>query len=126
MSKLRIPLKVWNGIEFGSYTKIAQEVSSNNKETRHWIAIYANYKLNFNDNNYYFFLEKTKKSMFCVIDFEMDRALVERHEGINSDDDLLNLKIYTSNSLEELSTILGKERIDQSLFVPEWRCDYPL
>lgn len=123
---LKIPQKVWNGIEFGSYTRIAQEILKNNESKRRWIAIYANYKLDFVNNKYYFFLEKTKENMFCIIDFEMDVALIEIHEGINSDEDLLNFKIYTANNTEELSHLLDNEGINQELFVPEWRCDYPL
>ncbi|NBJ33149.1 hypothetical protein GE191_05600 [Serratia fonticola] len=76
--------------------------------------------------NTIFFLKKTKENMFCIIYFEMDVALVEIHDGINFDEDLLNFKIYTANNTEELSHLLDKEGINQELFVPEWRCDYPL
>lgn len=126
MNSLKIPQKVWNGIEFGSYTKVAQEIVTGNESTRRWVAIYANYKLDFENKEYYFFLEDTKEYMFCVVDFEMDKTLVELHEGISDDEELLNLKVYKVNSVEELSTLLNEEGINQELFVPEWRCDYPL
>lgn len=43
--KLGIPLKVWNGIEFGSYIEIAQEVQPKSDDTKRWIALYALQKM---------------------------------------------------------------------------------
>ncbi|GKX52724.1 hypothetical protein [Budvicia aquatica] len=123
-----IPLKVWNGIEFGGYLNIAQEVTPVSNNSRRWVSIYANYKLDFLSNNavnYYDFLKKTKEHKYCIVDIEIAKDILQRSENIQYDD-VISMKYYPADSKEELVKIIDKLKVNQEDFVPEWKCDYPL
>ncbi|QKJ58578.1 hypothetical protein [Serratia fonticola] len=125
--KLGIPLKVWNGIEFGSYIEIAQEVQPKSDGTKRWIALYALQKMTEemkNSVHSYDFIKKSKDFMYCVVDFEIPIRIIEFNDGVDVGD-AVNLKYFTANTEDELVSIFKKEGINPELFVPPWRCDYP-
>ncbi|NXZ89504.1 hypothetical protein HZI30_21460 [Serratia fonticola] len=125
--KLGIPLKVWNGIEFGSYIEIAQEVQPKSDDTKRWIALYALQKMTEemkNSVHSYDFIKKSKDFMYCVVDFEIPIRIIEFNDGVDIGD-AVNLKYFTANTEDELVSIFKKEGINPELFVPPWRCDYP-
>ncbi|HBE9083042.1 hypothetical protein [Serratia fonticola] len=125
--KLGIPLKVWNGIEFGSYIEIAQEVQPKSDDTKRWIALYALQKMTEemkNSVHSYDFIKKSKDFMYCVVDFEIPIRIIEFNDGVDVGD-AVNLKYFTANTEDELVSIFKKEGINPELFVPPWRCDYP-
>ncbi|MBC3216673.1 hypothetical protein [Serratia fonticola] len=125
--KLGIPLKVWNGIEFGSYIEIAQEVQPKSDDTKRWIALYALQKMTEemkNSVHSYDFIKKSKDFMYCVVDFEIPIRIIEFNDGFDVGD-AVNLKYFTANTEDELVSIFKKEGINPELFVPPWRCDYP-
>lgn len=125
--KLGILLKVWNGIEFGSYIEIAQEVQSKSDDTKRWIALYALQKMTEemkNSVHSYDFIKKSKDFMYCVVDFEIPIRIIEFNDGFDVGD-AVNLKYFTANTEDELVSIFKKEGINPELFVPPWRCDYP-
>ncbi|OCJ45437.1 MULTISPECIES: hypothetical protein [Serratia] len=125
--KLGIPLKVWNGIEFGSYIEIAQEVQSKSDDTKRWIALYALQKMTEemkNSVHSYDFIKKSKDFMYCVVDFEIPIRIIEFNDGFDVGD-AVNLKYFTADTEDELVSIFKKEGINPELFVPPWRCDYP-
>lgn len=125
--KLGIPLKVWNGIEFGSYIEIAQEVQPKSDDTKRWIALYALQKMTEemkNSVHSYDFIKISKDFMYCVVDFEIPIRIIEFNDGFDVGD-AVNLKYFTANTEDELVSIFKKEGINPELFFPPWRCDYP-
>ncbi|MNG68854.1 hypothetical protein D3C73_248250 [compost metagenome] len=125
--KLGIPLKVWNGIEFGSYIEIAQKVQPKSDDTKRWIALYALQKMTEemkNSVHSYDFIKKSKDFMYCVVDFEIPIRIIEFNDGVDVGD-AVNLKYFTANTEDELVSIFKKEGINPELFVPPWCCDYP-
>lgn len=125
--KLGIPLKVWNGIEFGSYIEIAQKVQPKYDDTKRWIALYALQKMTEemkNSVHSYDFIKKSKDFMYCVVDFEIPIRIIEFNDGVDVGD-AVNLKYFTANTEDELVSIFKKEGINPELFVPPWCCDYP-
>ncbi|HBE9083040.1 hypothetical protein [Serratia fonticola] len=126
--KLGIPSKVWNGIEFSNYSKIAQEVLSNSTDMRRWIALYALFNISDeikNSVDTYEFITESKDFKYCVVDFEIPKKEIDFNDGLDSDN-AVNLKCLTANTEEELSLIFKQEGINPALFVPPWRCDYPI
>lgn len=126
--KLGIPAKVWNGIEFSKGIEIAQEVSCGESSMRRWIALYAMYNISYEIKNSigtYEFLKNAKDFKYCIVDFEMPKKLIEFNDGIDTRD-AVNFKSLTANTEDELVLMFKKERINPALFVPPWRCDYPL
>jgi hypothetical protein len=125
---LGIPAKVWNGIEFSNNDKIAQEVSSKSNEMRRWIALYALFNIpekTKNSPHAYDFLKESNGYKYCIVDFEMPKSLIEFNDGLDSDN-AVNLKCFTVNTDDELVSIFKQEGINPALFVPPWRCDYPI
>ncbi|WP_261162058.1 hypothetical protein [Serratia fonticola] len=125
--ELGIPAKVWNGIQFGSYEEIAQEVPSNKPEHRRWIALYAIYKLDedvIKNIDTYDFIKKSSGYKYCVIDFEIPINTLEISDGINLRDasSFRYTPIYNES---ELVSFFEKEGVNPALFVPSWRCEYP-
>ncbi|MBE0152797.1 MULTISPECIES: hypothetical protein [Serratia] len=128
MVKLGIPARVWNGIEFSNHSKIAQEVSSNSCDTRRWVALYALFNIPEKTKispHAYDFLRSSKDFKYCVVDFEIPKNLIEFNDGLDSDN-TINLKCLTANTEEELDSIFKQEGINPALFVPPWRCNYPI
>ncbi|WP_411753109.1 hypothetical protein [Serratia sp. (in: enterobacteria)] len=126
--KLAIPAKVWNGIEFSNYIEIAQEVSSDSSSMRRWIALYAMFNISDeikNSINTYEFLKNAKDFKYCIVDFEMSKKLIDFNDGIDTRD-TVNFKSLTANTEDQLALLFEKEEINPALFVPPWRCDYPL
>ncbi|AJQ94758.1 hypothetical protein [Gynuella sunshinyii] len=123
-----IPAKIWNGIERGSYTLIAQEAMPSGEHLRRWIAIYAVYKLDKDPEQsvYLFdFLRNVLNYRYCIVDFEVPIKYIEYADGV-SESQLVNVKTYMANTIEELYVRFEQQGIDASKFEPEWKCEYPL
>jgi len=129
MTKINIPKKVWWGLEAKSYTEIAQELQSPDDSLRKWIAIYAVYHLNFNNRfpsqRYYNFLENARDSKYLVIEFTIEKILLDTRDSIDSSDATI-IYSQTMETEEEINDFLTSKGIDPQLFTPPWTCDYPL
>jgi hypothetical protein len=95
----KIPLKVWNAIgDIGQSVVIAQELPP---------------------------IRQIFK--YCVLAFEIHRNIVlnSPENGIGASD-LEEIFCEGANSIEEVYSLLKKQGIRPDLFVPAWRCEFPL
>lgn len=124
-----IPRKVWWGLEAKSYTEIAQELPSQDKSLRKWIAIYAVYHLNFEERfpgeRYYKFLEEAKHSKYVIIEFTIPTHILETRDSIGASDTTIT-KCKSLETEEEINSFLHEHKINPELFTPPWNCGYPL
>lgn len=112
----RIDLKVWNRLTI-TKGEIASEIPSFHENMRRWIAIYPNTGKQIDKN--------VPPHEFSVLDFELDRQLMQKYSG---DEDLImvNKKRYYLNSEQELYLLLEKLGINPALFNAPWHNEYPL
>ena len=124
-----IQRKVWWGLEAKSYTEIAQELPSADNSLRRWIAIHAIHHLNFNNrlpgSRYYSFLEKARDSKYLVVEFTIEKMLLETRDSIGANDTTITYS-QTMDTEEEINVFLTNKGVDPQLFTPPWTCDYPL
>ncbi|GGX41013.1 hypothetical protein [Saccharospirillum salsuginis] len=119
---------VWNGIKHGSYLVVAQEVGPSSINFRRWIAIYPIFKLP-KDPMFvataFSFLKSSLEHKYCIVDFEVDKKVLEVSDGVN-ENDLINVNHWSASSDEDLFRQLKSMGIDMALFVPDWKCEFPL
>jgi hypothetical protein len=122
-----IPRSVWYGLDGKGYDNIAQELKCEDPKLRTWISVYAVYKYEISNNahQYYDFINTSKPFRYCSIIFTIPTETIEISDGID-DRDITITELKQFNSEEDIHTYLYKKNIDPALFVPPWRCDYPL
>lgn len=112
----RINIKAWNRLTL-TKGEIAAEVPSSQENMRRWVAIYPNTGKHISKN--------IPPHEFSVLDFELDKQLMQEYEG---DEDLImvNKKRYYLKNEEELYQLLEGLRLNPELFNAPWHNDYPL
>lgn len=119
----------WDHFISGAHNEIAQELRTS-RDKRKWAAIYGLEKLDLYSlipHGYSFLIEAlaTPKAKFSYIEFEMTKRVLEFNDGIDDRDAIIQIS-QTFENEQNLKIFLENRRIDVALFLPFWRCDYPL
>jgi|SRR5690606_1126015 len=98
--------KVWNSLLTGNH--IAQEIDSNNKLNRKWIAIYQS---------------DDEKYMYRVFFIELPKEILDNDYDWSEDEEVSE-ELYFKTE-DELFFYLNNNEIDCSKFTYSWKCEYP-
>jgi hypothetical protein len=109
----KINLKAWNRVLLGK--DIAMEIEALDEKNRRWISIIPNSGKQIG--------EIPKKYEYQILDFELDKDLIDTYFG---NEDMLNQKRIYVNTEDELYQVLSEMNIDVTEFTAPFNCDYPL
>ncbi|MBD2767985.1 hypothetical protein IC235_08775 [Hymenobacter sp. BT664] len=113
----------WN-----AYKVIAQEITSTSPDRRKWIGMHV--MSHYDVKHIYELFNKFLHFKYCLLAFEMSRKIFEDLQIYDSDleidEDISINYLQGFNTEEELYKLCDQLAVAPEMFVPPWRCNYPL